>query len=332
MNQITFMKEITLELKNKIDHLIILSSGNIAICIGEYVFIYKIDKNEFKLIQKIKLSIEKRKLRSYYHYGKKFIPDFIKAKCIEYKNGKFLLVLKRIPFDDSKYGLYNCSSIIDIFSLNEKESYSFIKSVKFTCEVKGRMLYNNNNNYLIIHGVKGANPMTTSYGVYSFDLEKQEEKELNYMSYFNEKHKLFFISDNKVLHYYTEFNTTTINIYNLGKNNEIISKKKENKDNYNIDYLFNNEKYIYFVLVKQKDKFNEKELNSSNELTFYKYDYNLELIEEAKSSYNAKIEYNKVIKVQSNLILYGNNETVILKGVNSLDDKSGKNMISEIFE
>ena len=84
--------------------------------------------------------------------------------------------------------------------------------------------------------------------------------------------------------------------------------------------------------MKQKDKFNEKELNSSNELTFYKYDYNLELIEEAKSSYNVKIEYNKVIKVKSNLILYGNNEKVILKGENSLDDKRGKNMISEIFE
>ena len=87
------------------------------------------------------------------------------------------------------------------------------------------MLYNNNNNYLIIHGVKGANPMSTSFGVYSFDLEKQKEKKLNYMSYFNEKHKLFFISDNKVLHYYTEFSTTTINIYNLGKIMKLFQKK-----------------------------------------------------------------------------------------------------------
>ena len=40
-----------------------------------------------------------------------------------------------------------------------------------------------------------------------------------------------------------------------------------------------------------------------------------------------KIEYNKVIKIESNFILYGNNETVILKGDNSLDDKSGNKIL-----
>lgn len=176
MNKNTFMKEKTLKLENKLDDLIILSNGNIAISIGESIFIYKIDNEDFRLIQEIKLDIKKNNLRSFYDYGKKFIPDFIKAKCIEYKSGKLLLILKRIPFDDSKYGLYNCKSIIDIFSLNNNNYYSFTKSIKFPIGVKGRMLYNNNNNYLIIHGIQGANPMTTSYSVYSFDLENQKEK------------------------------------------------------------------------------------------------------------------------------------------------------------
>jgi hypothetical protein len=90
------------------------------------------------------------------------------------------------------------------------------------------MLYN--NNYLLIHGIEGDNPMTTEYHVYSFDLENKKEKRLNTMSFFNEKHKLYFISDNKVLHYYTEFGKNKIYIYNLENNNESTSKTIENKD------------------------------------------------------------------------------------------------------
>lgn len=153
------------------------------------------------------------------------------------------------------------------------------------------------------------------------------------MSYFNEKHKLYFISNNKILHYYTEFNESKIYIYNLenNNNNEPIFKEKENEDNYKVEYLFNNEKYIYFILVNKKDEFNN--LIPDNKLTFYKYDYNFDLIEEAKCSYSSKIGYNKAIKFKPNLlILYGFKEMVILKGANSLDNKKEKNMISEIFE
>lgn len=332
-NQNTFMKEIKLELNNKLDDLIILSNGNIVISIGESVYIYKIDKKDFKLIQKIKLEIKKRGLRSFYDYGEEFIPDFTKAKCCEYKNGKYLLILKRIPIDDSKYGLYNYSSIIDIFSLKKEDCYSFTKSIKFPLGVCGRMLYNNYNNYLIIHGVVGSNPMTTGYVVYLFDLENQKEKKLNSMSFFNEKHKLYFISNNKVLHYYIDFNKCKINIYDLENNKESISKTIENKNNYKIEYLYNNEKYIYFYLVKKKNKYEKEELIPDNELTFYKYNFNFDLIEEAHCPYNAKFGYNNIIKIKPNLlILYGLNEMVILKGENSLDNKKEKNMLSEIFE
>ena len=65
-SQNTFIKEITLELNNKLDDIIILSNGNIVLSIGESVYIYKINKKDFKLIQEIKLEIEKRELRSFY--------------------------------------------------------------------------------------------------------------------------------------------------------------------------------------------------------------------------------------------------------------------------
>ena len=324
INQNTFMKEFSLDIKNKLDDLIILSTGNIAVSVGESVFIHKIDKKEF---QEIKLTIKKRNLRSFY-FRENFIPDFIKAKCGEYENAKYLLILKRIPFDDSKYGLYNCDSIIDIFYLNKDEQYSFKKSVTFPVEIKGRMLYN--NNYLLIHGIQGGNPMTTTYSVYSFDLENKKTKELNTMSFFNEKHKLYFISDNKVLHYYTEFRKSYIYIYNLENNNETISKTIENKDNYKVEYLNNNEKYIYFILVKEKEDNEEEEeekLIADNELSFYKYNYNLNLIEEIKCSYKSKIGFNKVITIKSNfnlLILYGFNKMVILREENLLDNEKDK--------
>ena len=318
-SQNTFIKEIKLELNNKLDDIIILSNGNIVLSIGESVYIYKINKNDFKLIQEIKLEIEKRELRSYYDYGEEFIPDFIKAKCCEYKNGKYLLILKRIPFDDSKYGLYNCNSIIDIFSLKKEDCYSFEKSIKFPYEIKGRILYK--NNYLIIHGVNGANPMSTRYSVYLFDLENKKVKKLNTMSYFNEKHKLYFISNNKVLHYYTEFRECNINIYNLEKNNESISRKIKNDDNYKVEYIYNNEKNIYFYLVKTKDKYDKNELIPDNKLTFYKYNYNFELIKTINCPYNVKIGFKKIIRVKPNLlILYGLNEMVILRGENLLEN------------
>ena len=60
--------------------------------------------------------------------------------------------------------------------------------------------------------------MSTRYSFYSFDLEKKKEKN-NIMSYFSDKHKLVFISNNKP-----------------------ISKKKENRRNYKLDYLYNNKK------------------------------------------------------------------------------------------
>jgi hypothetical protein len=44
MNQYTFKKEFSLDIKNKLDDLIILSTGNIALSVGESVFIHKINK------------------------------------------------------------------------------------------------------------------------------------------------------------------------------------------------------------------------------------------------------------------------------------------------
>jgi hypothetical protein len=46
------------------------------------------------------------------------------------------------------------------------------------------MLYN--NNYLLIHGIEGDNPMTTEYHVYSFDLEnkKEKRKKIKYYEFF----------------------------------------------------------------------------------------------------------------------------------------------------
>ena len=327
MNKNTFKKEATLKLINKLDDLIILSNGNIAISINTSIFIYKIDKTDFKLIQEIKLAIEKRNLRSYYNYGKENIPDFLKAKCAEYKNGQYLLILKRIPFDDSKYGLYNCFSKIDIFSLKKDENYSLEKTINFSIEAQGRMLSDNMNNNLIIHGVQGTNPMSTRYSVYIFNLENQKERELNSMSYFNEKHKLFFISNNKILHYYTEFDKSFVYIYDIENNDKPISKTIENKDNYKIDYLYNNEKFIYFVSVKKKKE------DQDDKLIFYKFNFNLDLIDEFKCSLGKKIGFNKVIKIKSNLlILFGINEMVLLRADNSSNDKKEKNIISEIFE
>ena len=101
---------------------------------------------------------------------------------------------------------------MDIFSLNKDEKYSFIKTVKFPYGIQGRMLFDNINNNLIIHGVQGANPMSACYSVYLFNIENQKEKDLNTVSYFNEKHKLIFISNNQVLHYYTDFSTSIVYI------------------------------------------------------------------------------------------------------------------------
>jgi hypothetical protein len=163
--------------------------------------------------------------------------------------------------------------------------------------------------------------MSTSYSVYLFDLENEKVKKLNTMSYFNEKHKLYFISNNKVLHYYTEFRECNINIYNLEKNNESISRKIKNDDNYKVEYIYNNEKYIYFYLVKTKDKYDKKELIPDNKLTFYKYNYNLDLIDVPRRPYNVKIGFNKIIRVKPNLlILYGLNEMVILRGENLFEN------------
>ena len=47
--------------------------------------------------------------------------------------------------------------------------------MSFPNGIEGRMLYDNNNN-LIIHGVQGANPMSTRYSVYLFNIENQKEK------------------------------------------------------------------------------------------------------------------------------------------------------------
>ena len=204
--------------------------------------------------------------------------------------------------------------------------------MSFPNEIQGRMLYDNINNNLIIHGVQGTNPMSTRYSVYLFNIENQKEKHLNTMSYFNEKHKLLFIDNNKVLHYYKDFNKSIVYIYNLKSVNKPLSKKIENKGSYKIEYLFNNEKFIYFILIKQKDDYDDEKLIPDNELTFYKYNFNLDLIDTAKISYNAKIGFDKAIKVKSKLILYGFNEMVILRGKNSSDNKKEKNMISELFE
>ena len=169
--------------------------------------------------------------------------------------------------------------------------------------------------------------MSSSYWVYLYDLENEVEKELNYMSYFSEYHKLYFISNNKVLHYYTEFEYY-INIYNL-ENNEKISKKINEKDNYKIEYVCHNEKCIIFLLIKSKDVYE----NVEEELTFYKFDYNLNLIEELKFPCDIKMGFENVIKIKTNLlVLYGKDEMIFINHKNSSDNKNKKNMISEIFE
>ena len=58
--------------------------------------------------------------------------------------------------------------------------------MSFPNDIQGRMLYDNINNNLIIHGIQGANPMSTRYSVYLFNIENQNGKRLNNMSYFNE--------------------------------------------------------------------------------------------------------------------------------------------------
>ena len=205
--------------------------------------------------------------------------------------------------------------------------------MSFPNGIQGRMLYDNINNNLIIHGVQGANPMSTRYSVYLFNIENQKEKHLNTMSFFNEKHKLIFIANNQVLHYYTDFSTSIVYIYNLKSDNKPIEKKIENKNNYKIEYLFNNEKFIYFILLKTKDDYDDEKLIPDNELTFYKYNFNLDLIDTIHIPYNAKIGFNKAIKIKSNLlILYGFNDMVIIRGKNSSDNKKEKNTISELFE
>ena len=206
--------------------------------------------------------------------------------------------------------------------------------MSFPNDIQGRMLYDNINNNLIIHGVQGANPMSTRYSVYLFNIENQKEKHLNTMSFFNEKHKLIFIANNQVLHYYTDFSTSIVYIYNLKSDNKPIEKKIENKNNYKIEYLFNNEKFIYFILLKNKYNLNDNEkLFHDNKLTFCKYNFNLDLIDTIHIPYNAKIGFNKAIKIKSNLlILYGFNDMVIIRGKNSSDNKKEKNTISELFE
>ena len=59
----------------------------------------------------------------------------------------------------------------------------------------------------------------------------------------------------------------------------------------------------------------------------------MDLIDTVKISYNAKIGFNKAIKIKSNLlILYGFNDMVILRGKNTSDNKKENKMISELFE
>ena len=86
--------------------------------------------------------------------------------------------------------------------------------------------------------------------------------------------------------------------------------------------------------MKNKYDFNDNEkLFHDNKLTFCKYNFNLDLIDTVKISYNAKIGFNKAIKIKSNLlILYGFNDMVIIRGKNSSDHKKEKNTISELFE
>ena len=67
--------------------------------------------------------------------------------------------------------------------------------------------------------------MSTRYSVYLFNIENQKEIHLNTMSFFNEKHKLIFIANNKVLHYYTDFSTSIVYTYNLKSDNKPIEKK-----------------------------------------------------------------------------------------------------------
>ena len=326
MNQNTFIKEIKYEINAKINDLIILSNGNFAISFNKLIQIFQINKNDFTLVQEIKIQIEKESINYFFSFME--LPEFTKAKCAEYKNGKYFLILKRIPFDESKYGLYNYSSIVDIYSLTKKDYYSYTKSVSLKFEIKGKILCN--NNYLIIHGIKGANPMTTLYYIYLYDIENEKETKLNDVRYFNEKHELYFISNNKLLHYYIEGFDYFINIYNL-ENNKLISKKFL-KNIVQIKYIFDNEKFIYFLLIEktEKEKKNEKE---ENKLRYYKYDYNINLIEEMKSPINIQSGYENVIKIKQNcLLLYGKKQMMFLQNKNLLNNKKEKNLISEIFD
>ena len=73
--------------------------------------------------------------------------------------------------------------------------------------------------------------------------------------------------------------------------------------------------------MKTKDKYDKKKLIPDNKLTFYKYNYNLDLIDVPRRPYNVKIGFNKIIRVKPNLlILYGLNEMVILRGENLFEN------------
>ena len=136
MNQNTFIKEIKYEINAKINDLIILSNGNFAISFNKLIQIFQINKNDFTLVQEIKIQIEKESINYFFSFME--LPEFTKVKCAEYKNGKYFLILKRIPFDESKYGLYNYSSIVDIYSLTKKIIIPIQNQYHYNLKLKGK--------------------------------------------------------------------------------------------------------------------------------------------------------------------------------------------------
>ena len=288
LNKKTYKKEIEFRILNtKINDLIILSNGNLVISYNKCVQIYKINKKDLKLIQEIKINIEESKQFEEFNYYNEFLFQkpkfgFSEAKCGEYKNGQYLVILKLITYDISKYGIYNYCSKFDIYSLTEKNNYSYIKSTG-SIYIEGHILYN--NKYIILHGVHGANPMSTRYEIYSYDIENEKTIDLNCVRFFNEKHEFFFLSKNKLLHYYKESFDFFIFVYDLEKNEKIL---ETNLGETKIKYICNNEQYIYFLFNSTKKKEyeqeeqEEQEDNNLDKLIFYKYDYNMKLIEEYK--------------------------------------------------
>ena len=341
MNNRNFKKEIEFKINKQINDLILLSNGNLLISFDKKVYIYKINKNNFELIQEIEIQIkegEEDEEEEYSFRGTVFcdereLPKFTKAKFVEYKNENTLLILKRIPINESKYGIYDYKSIIDIYSLTENKNYSYTKSLpKIYC--MGKILSNNNN--LIIHGRCGSNPMGMSYSISLYNLENEKEHNINCVEFFNEKHELYFISNNKLLHYYKKTFDFFIYIYNLENNENITEIKKEIKNK--IKYIYNNEKYIFFYYDSTEEKgvtyYVEEDhtKKNKNQLIFYKYDYNLNLIEEIRNIINIQIFFQKIIRVKKNcILLYEKDKMIILEDRNLPNNKNSKKLISKIF-